>query len=113
MGWGQPHTPRPEQLTLEQDSDTIDGRFRAFHAANPAVYAELVRLARDLVAQGHRRLGIGMLWEVLRWQQMLTVDRGDSAYQLNDHYRSRYARLIMATEADLAGTFEVRNLRAA
>lgn len=90
---------------------TIQARFLRFHARNPQVYRALVRLARDLLARGKERLGIGMLWEVLRWQTMIqSVDDGE--FKLNDHYRSRYARLIMRQEPDLSDVFEVRRLRA-
>lgn len=91
---------------------TIDSRFVEFHAANPNVYAELVKLARQLRAKGYVVLGIGMLWEVLRWNSLLaTTPNSADDFKLNDHYRSRYARLIMKQEKDLAGAFELRELR--
>ena len=34
-----------------------------------------------------------------------------SDFKLNDHYHSRYARLVMAKEADLREMFDVRELR--
>jgi hypothetical protein len=89
---------------------SIEGNFLAFHEANPWVYRALVRLARDLHRRGRKRIGIGMLFEVLRWQHSLaTVDQA-SDFKLNNNYRSRYARLIMDREADLAGIFETRRL---
>jgi hypothetical protein len=92
---------------------TIDDAFRAFHAANPWVYDALVELTRDLISRGHVRIGIGMLFEVLRWHwHRATVDPS-SEFKLNNSYRSRYARLIMSREEDLAGVFELRRLTAA
>lgn len=91
---------------------SIEADFQAFHAANPWVYTALVRLARDLVERGHRRIGIGMLFEVLRWQWALaTVDEA-SEFKLNNNYRSRYARMIMARNNSLDGVFETRTLTA-
>lgn len=91
---------------------SIDERFREFHAANPQVYAELLKLARQAVAQGHRRrVGIRMLWEVMRWNLTVRV-KADGQFRLNDHYHSRYSRLLMQ-EPDLAGIFEVRALKSA
>lgn len=91
---------------------SIEADFEAFHAANPWVYTALVRLARDLVERGHRRIGIGMLFEVLRWQwAMSTVDEA-SEFKLNNSYRSRYVRRIMANCPDLDGVFETRTLTA-
>jgi len=98
-----------EQLvTLTPASRTIQEAFDEFHALNPWVYEHLVRLARDLRVRGATRIGIGMLFEVLRWQYWRQTE-GD-AFKLNNNYRSRYARRIMENEPDLAGIFEVREL---
>ena len=91
---------------------SIAEQFAAFHESNPWVYDALVELARDLLNRGRERVGIGMLFEVLRWHyQRNTTDPG-SDFKLNNNYRSRYARLIMAAEPDLRRVFETRRLRA-
>jgi hypothetical protein len=90
----------------------IQADFLAFHLANPWVYAGLVALARDLTARGHDRIGIGMLFEVMRWQWH-RLATSPTEFKLNNNYRSRYARLIMDCEPDLADVFETRELRAA
>ena len=84
---------------------------RRFHEANPWVYRELVNHARDLVARGHRRLGMRMLYEVVRWHHLRETAR-DGDFALNDNFISRYARLIQTNEPDLAGVFETRQLKA-
>jgi hypothetical protein len=89
---------------------TIDARFESFHRLNPWVYDALVTLTRDLTRRGHDRIGIAMLFEVLRWQYLRTTV-GDP-FKLNNDYRSRYSRLIMATEPDLADVFETRRMTA-
>ena len=104
----QPDRSVPSLFDLPPD-DSIEGRFEAFHAAHPEVYAELVRLAREYRAACAGRLGIGMLWEVLRWQTAVGSTTG--SYRLNNVFRSHYARRIMATEADLVGIFDTRELR--
>lgn len=86
--------------------------FAIFHTKHPEVYINLVKLARDLKARGHAKGGIGMLWEVLRWQWFMTRD-ADEDFKLNNNYRSHYARFIMDNEADLKGFFDLRELRAA
>lgn len=89
----------------------IHSDFTAFYHANPSVYAELVKLARDFKNRGHRKIGIGMLWEVLRWQRaMATNDPNGDDWKLNNNFRSRYARTIMQNEPDLRDFFEVRQL---
>jgi hypothetical protein len=92
---------------------TIEERFQAFHQANPWVYRALVTLARRRTAVGIRRIGIGMLFEVLRWEWQGATTDPNAAFKLNNSYRSRYARLIAANEPDLADVFEQRELKAA
>lgn len=89
----------------------IADRFAEFHEANPAVYEELVVLARRARARGHQRIGIELLFAIIRWNRMMeTTDA--SGFKLNDHYTSRYARLIMQQEPDLDGLFATRALKA-
>ena len=83
-----------------------------FHMDNPHVYQILVELARNLKAAGHKRLGIRMLWETMRYE-LMTDTIHPKGFKLNDHYHSRYARLIMEQEPDLDGIFETRKLRSA
>lgn len=103
----------PPAFTPHLRGVTIDEAFTAFHAANPWVYTALVRLARSLHDRGHNRVGIGMLFEVLRWNWSLHTIDPTSDYKLNNNLRSRYARLIAEQEADLADVFELRKLTAA
>lgn len=91
---------------------SIQARFEAFHDANPWVYDRLVKMARQLHDLGRARIGIGMLFEVLRWQWQLQTHDPTSDFKLNNNYRSRYARRIMANEPDLVGIFETRSLHA-
>lgn len=97
---GPPGRPRPAAASEEA--------FKAFHAENPHVYRALVELARAAKEKGAQEVGIGMLWEVLRWR--LFFETSDAHFKLNNNHRSRYARLIMAQEQDLAGIFETREL---
>lgn len=87
---------------------TIAEAFLDFHNANPGVYKHLVRLARRARQRGANKIGIGMLFEVLRWQRIL--ETGGDVFKLNNNYRALYARLIMERESDLAGMFEIREL---
>ena len=104
--------PTPPVFVSVPTSGGIEATFLDFHAANPWVYDALVSLARDLKHRGRHHQGIGMLFEVLRWQWYRTTIDPSSDFKLNNNYRSRYARLIMAREADLADVFETRVLTA-
>ena len=112
-------SPNPDQLELlpvvkpeRVEGESIQERFERFHAANPAVYRNLRRLAFAAKGRGFRRIGIEMLYAVLRWEYAgLRTTDATSEFKLNDHYTSRYARLLMEREAELEGLFETRRLR--
>lgn len=96
------------------EPETIERRFWAFHTAHPEVYRELAGLARQAVAAGRQRLGVKMLFEVVRWNRSLAgLPAEGEDFKLNNDYSSRYARLLMERETDLADLFLVRELRAA
>lgn len=102
------------QPSLFDTPETIEARFQAFHAEHPEVYAKLHKLALRLVQRGYAHLGIGMLWETLRYTTMLGYGPDEhQPYRLNDHFRSRYARMLMDDDPRLAGLFETRTLRSA
>lgn len=94
------------------DTSSLQDQFERFHVANEWVYELLVRLARDLIEHGARKVGMGMLFEVVRWQYARATTDAASDFKVNNSYRSRYARLVMEREPDLAGMFDVRELRA-
>lgn len=100
-------SPTPEQVWGE---GTIQDQFEAFDRLNPWVYDILVRMTRDLVRRGRTKIGIGMLFEVLRWQYAMTTVDSNSEFKLNNNYRSRYARKIMTEYEDLWGIYEIRAL---
>lgn len=89
-------------------TDRIQRAFDDFHADNPDVYDELVRLARIWRTRGLNKLGIATLFEVLRWENHMNGVRDKDGYKLNNNYRALYARLIMEQESDLDGLFDIR-----
>lgn len=91
---------------------TIQERFERFHASHPEIYTALCQFARKAKARGHKQYGIARLWEVLRWEYYI-VGTSNEEYKLSNSFRSRYARLIMEQEPDLAGFFTTRELRSA
>ena len=94
-----------------KDDLSAELRFLEFHRWNPQVYAELARLARQLKARGHQHGSIKLVWEVARWNAMMrTNDIHGDGWKLNNNWHSRYARLLMDCEPDLAGFFETRVL---
>jgi hypothetical protein len=100
-------------IRLPEPSKTrsIGESFEMFHELNPSVYRNLVLLCRQLAGRGRRKIGMKMVFEVLRWNYMLATEDPNSEYRLNNNYTSRYARLIGQQESDLAGLFETRGLK--
>lgn len=108
-----PPADPPPPVVHPARKPTIQERFEQYHAAHPEVYAEFVRLARLAKAKGHAHIGMKMLGELVRWH--FIVDReydaeAEQQYALNNVVLSRYARLIMEQEPDLAGIFQTRKI---
>lgn len=109
-----------EQLTLDIEPlvmpETVKGasiqeRFESFHTLNPWVFRAFVRLTEDWIARGRDRIGIGMLTEIIRWEYgRQTV--GDE-FRINNNFRSRYVRLLIAEHPEFREVFHTRELRAA
>jgi hypothetical protein len=88
-----------------------DADFLAFHRENPAVYALLVRLAREWKRTTGNKLGIKALFERARWEFGVKT-QGGGDFTLNNNYTPYYARLIMEREPDLNGLFQTREQKA-
>jgi len=93
--------------------ESIQERFLAYHAANPEVYDAIVNIARRIKERGLKKVGIGLIWERLRWLSYMKIDDQQEAekYRFPNDYRSRYARMVMEREADLRDLFNTRTLR--
>ena len=83
-------------------------KFQAFNELNPKVLEALEEMCVQMVARGRKRIGIGCLFEVLRWNYYLKTDDPNSDLRLNNDYRSRFARLILLRHPDWEGLFELR-----
>lgn len=97
------------QMVIPENQSKIEAAFWDFHESHPEVYAELVRLAREAKARGRDRIGMKMLFEIVRWNRLLTV-RDEHGFRLNNNYTALYSRLIQQQEPDLDGMFATRKL---
>jgi hypothetical protein len=102
---------QPDLIEVSGKGLSIQEQFQKFHELNPWVYRTLVKMTRDLVGRGRKRIGMKMLFEVLRWQWAMSTSDPSSDFKLNNNYHSRYARLIMTNERGLEDAFETRHLR--
>ncbi len=89
-------------------TDKIQADFERFHEQNPKVLERLEDMARRWFAEGHQSIGIGMLWEALRW--FTGIETQGDAFRLNNNYRSRYVRLLIERNPEWADRFQVRAL---
>jgi len=107
-GAGLPAGPSSPSAAARGSADdaTLRARFEAFHRENPSVFEKLRELALYARRRGAQRLSINLLFERLRWEIQIET-RGDD-FRLNNNHRPYYARLLMASEPELAGAFETR-----
>jgi hypothetical protein len=93
--------------TLGEDN-SLPARFERFDEANPHVFRALVSLARRIRGKRPKStIGIGMLYEVLRWRCYMETDT-EEPYRLSNDFRAFYARKIMREEHDLNGIFQTK-----
>jgi hypothetical protein len=98
-------------IPQRQDNQTIQQAFEAFHDANPWVYFTFERMTREWLARGHKRIGIGMLTEVVRWEYGRQTNSTDG-FKINNNFRSRYVRRLIDVHPSWADAFETRELKA-
>ena len=97
-------------LNMDVERTTFQ-RFVAFHEANPQVYENLEGLARGLHDAGRQRIGMKMLFEVVRWQHYMMTSDPSSEFKLNNNYTAHYARLLMSRNSGWENLFETRHLK--
>lgn len=95
----------PDEVVYPEGA-SLPERFELFHAANPAVFRELARLAIERRRAGITQGRIKALFEILRDRYELTT-RGER-WKLNNSYTAFYARRLMETVPELRGWFETR-----
>lgn len=102
---------RPIRAQPAEPVDTITQRFQSFHAANPHVYDRVVELVTDAVLRGESRIGVGALFEQLRYSER-TETNGDR-YRLNNDYRAPMVRLLLEEHPEWSDLFELRERKSA
>ena len=79
--------------------------FKQYHLDSPQVYQEFKRLAFQLINRGYVRLGAKQIFEVIRWQTMVS---GNDQYKLNNNFTSDYARMFELDHPIYTGYFTKR-----
>jgi hypothetical protein len=99
---------------------TTQERFELFHAANPHVYEMFIYFFKELLKRGHTRVSPNFIVDRIRWEMMVpTVATrgagwhvaGGKPFKINDHFASRYARLVIQHYPAAAKVIELRKIR--
>lgn len=95
---------------FDPEESTLDARFAAFDAAHPEVWKLYVRFAFELKRAGRDRGSSEQIIQRIRWETNVNPSRDDD-WKINDHYRKRYARKMVAEFPEFEGFFEFRESR--
>jgi len=99
---------------LELDFDielTPAEKFERFHELNPQVFSALEKMTTELTNRGRKRIGIKMLFEVLRWNYYMETNDPNSDFKINNNYAPYYSRLLIDKHPEWANVFELRTIR--
>lgn len=99
-----------QRKAFTPDDRNVALKFEDFHRKNPLVYDTLVAMTRKWKASGHEKVGLRMLFEIIRWEIGLTTATVD--FQINNNYAPFYARKIAREHPDLASMFYFRRSEA-
>lgn len=97
------------QLDIFAPPSTLDSKFWTFHKKNVHVLTKLIEMTEQAKHAGRRRIGMKQLFEVIRWNHMVSTN--GELFLLNNSFTSRYVRLIQEKRPDLADMFEIRSIR--
>lgn len=95
--------------STKTEPSELDKRFWAFHKENPQVFEKLEELTLQAYSHGRKKIGIKMIFEVLRWNSMMSTS-GDT-YKLNNSYFSRYVRILIDKHPEYRDLFEMRKIK--
>lgn len=104
----------PPPIPPDTRKPTIDELFERYHEAHPEIYEQMVRSAREAKRLGHKRISTKYLIEMVRANFIFNHEYDpevDRTYTINNVFTSRYSRLIMEQEPDLAEMFVTRALK--
>lgn len=104
------------QLTLEEATGSrpirndLEEAYRVWLAKNPKVFGLFERFALQMLEK-HRRFGIGMVAERVRWEVRMVWEVDADGFKINDHHTAYIARDLIAKYPGLADLIETRKIR--
>lgn len=98
---------------------TTQERFEDFHAANPHVYELFVHFMKELLRAGHKRISPNFIVDRIRLGNDVPNRihtrgwhvSGKRPFKINDHFSSRYARLVIERHPAAAKVIELRAIK--
>jgi hypothetical protein len=94
---------------------SIDERYAAWRRTTDGqtVFREVLTRAIRLRARGWTHYSVKALIEAIRYDRDVALgpSADGSGFKINDHYSSRLAREVIASDGSLRGFFETRELR--
>lgn len=89
------------------ERDDPQANFDRYHRENPQVYRLVCRFASELIAAGHKRCSIKMIWERIRWHCAVET-KDPQGFKLNNNYHAGYARLWLREHPEHPEFFRTR-----
>ena len=72
-----------------------------FFFENPIVWEVFASLSKTLLKKKKNKYGVAAVWERMRWEIDIVLQREDLAHKLNNNYKAFYSRLFnMANGVD-------------
>jgi len=85
-------------------------KFEIFHKNNEHVLSELINLCERAVYSGRKKLSMGQMFEVLRWDHSFKTNAKD--FKLCNSYRAYYTRLIRKVRPELGSLITSKKSKA-
>ena len=95
-----------EALAEYDNRPALYARFFKFHRANPLVFHEIKKRAREIMATGRDSYAIRIIIESIRWD-FDRKTKGD-VFKINSNYIPMYVRLLIGRYPKFDGFFELR-----
>lgn len=79
--------------------------FKQYDQENPQIYTEFKKLAFQLINRGYNHIGAKQIFEVIRWNTMVS---GNDGFKVNNNYAPDYSRKFENEHPNYAGIFRKR-----
>ncbi len=101
-----------DEFNAEKEAESpLERKFREFHRDNPQVYNRLREEGLALLSRGHKRFGIALLYERLRWMTLVSTWSDEYDLKLPNNFRAYYARKLMEENPEFEDVFHTAELR--